>query len=338
MALTDVLVLPKSSAFSDPENQNDLIPILYGDLDENSGDQGVTVCPCVDTVSAYKQYAVSSEHIAGGGSGTFFDSTGEIASVSFVVSNTPAYVTFASDPSGTVSYRGYGKPDSSGTLIENPITLLEDLLDYGEAQGLSVPTRHPTSWARAKITAEALGYKAAGAIVAENSLAFWLTSILSNFLGSWKLNSAGELEIWLDTSINNDYHRIAGFLQERKSTISGTRRRTNIVNQVFAQYAISYTQQDRRYKENVLSNYRESDDGTGTKDAASITSYGVKLREMQFDWIRETATMTAIQSRIVEKFKDPLWVLDWKEEDWMNMPVEEGDPVVFSWKELSDAN
>jgi hypothetical protein len=330
--LLDAYVLPKSGRYMNPQNTGDVLPSVYGDTSQNSS-QGVSVCPCIDTVyhvhclachafpaTATITLYADNEIITSGYTITYstnYESQGIIAIATFTTAQTK-------DITMTTTV---GK----GSLI-NPIDIIVDILDTAG----DITIRDSTSWAKARSDADVLGYVAAGVVASDNSPADWLRNVLGSFLGSWYLNTANELVISLDSELL-DSANIAGILRERDAhKISGTRTRGNLCNQLAVNYAYILSDIDKRFKQKVQPNYLAYEDGELTKDSASQLKYGIVLKTLDNQWCRDEATITAIQSRIISRYKDPVFIATYPLISFDQLAVEPGDFIAYSWETQKD--
>ena len=279
---------------------------------------------------------------AQGNSFTLYDDDGAIDAGDYTITNgdyesvgvTITYATFSTPPTGKVSCSCHGKADSSGTLLTNPIDILEDFLDTAG----DVTVREATAWSLAAAHADTESYTCAGIMLSDNNLAYWLTDLLSSFLGSWYLNGQQELVVSLDTD-NLKLFDIAGVLDERKTTrISGDPPRSNICNQMIINYALNANQQDKRYTSDIRSNYLMTDEGENSADTHSQAKYGIRKKTLNLNWTRNTTTVNALQTRIVGKYAGPTWTVDFAESGFRLPQVEPGDFVLYSWEERKDAD
>jgi hypothetical protein len=337
ITLTETITLPVSGRYASPRNTNDMLPTVYGSIITNADDAGIYAAPCIDTVNF--RYCVAGHAVQTTAQGNVvrcFDKDGaELTGFTFVPSfdvesqGVIAYVQFTSDQ-GDITVQCNGKVDSTGALLENPVSVLEDLLGTGSSLD-------KLKFATAKTLARNLGYKAAGVIVREQTYQFWMNAIASGFFMDVYTNAAGAIVIKLDTGLASDM-RPAAFLQEREAvSVKLSQSLKNLCNQIQANYAVSY-ESDKRYKEGTRSNYRRTDDGSTTADAYSQRRYGVRKREIDFDWVRDTATINTIQARLVEEYAKPVWIYTWEDMSFRNMQVEKGDHVVFSCAERRDTD
>ena len=110
--ITDILTLPKAGRYASPQNTNDMLPLVYGDMTENSP-TGVWNCPCIDTINhlyCVAGWAIQTE--AQGNVISVYDG-GTLLSTGFTFTasqdvegmGTIATLTFDSAPAGTVSVK-----------------------------------------------------------------------------------------------------------------------------------------------------------------------------------------------------------------------------------------
>lgn len=329
--LLDPFILPRSGRYSSPAAENDILPYVYGNTSENSA-QGVSVCPCIDTTNHI--YCLSCHALPASAVVTLYDDTGVLTSGYTITQSGDyesqgviAYATLAAEPNGTLSMTTTVGKDS----LTNPIDIIEDILI--EAGDITVHNRN--TWLKAWADAKTLNYIAAGVLAADQSPSYWLTNILTNFLGSWYLNNANELVLLLDSSEMTS--NVTGVLREYQSIMpSGSRTRQNICNQLAVNYGYVLTDIDRRFKENANPQYLLFEDGNSTKDSTSIAKYGQLTKTLDFQWIRNTTTVNTIQSRVVSRYPSPMWVITYPESVFRNLLVEPGDMVYYSWEAQED--
>lgn len=336
--LTDPYILPTTANFPNASAQNNVLPTLYGDLTENSS-AGVTNCPCLDTTA--NVYGIAGHEILSAAKGNTFKiyEQGILTTKAYQVNtaysyaggDTIAIVTFLVAPSEPVTIACKGKIDTAGNLITNPVDIIIDLLS-DEA------TLDDTAISRARQTATRLNYTCAGAIVQDTTFATLLTQIMSTFLGDWYISGDKALVLSFDAS--ETIYQIAGFLKRSRCDVSSvTRRLVNIVNQVQVNYAVAFVEIDKRFKKGFRAdNYYMTDDGAASISTSSQQLYGVRQYVLDLNWTRSTLAAQTIQARCVEKFKNPVWLVDIVEHSPQNFLVERGDYVVFDCDFLRDEN
>jgi len=332
--------------YSDPGDEASFLPIVYGDCTENTGERGVVFCPLIDV--ATKKYCLAGHAIYSIGLSSFlevYDDTGNISNkVSSIVSDSPyqeqlsiSYIQISGsyDPVGNVTAKFRGKASSgnpAATYYTNPVDVVQDFLSF---VGDATP-QNATSFSKARQFADDQGYECAGFIVSENTPFFTINDILSSFLGRAYLNSIGELVIDFEQDLSRVYETAGTIRESGIMSVSGSRNRKNIINQVIVNYALTGDKKDRRYKRDVLSNFLVSDDGESTKDTESQALYGVRNKTLDLNWVRKTANVAQIQEYIVEEYKKPTWIMNIQEQDMKNVAVEPNDYVLFSWQKRYD--
>lgn len=198
--------LPTAGLYSNPGNPADLLPIVYGDfrlgglrgpvpatlIDRGTDSLGPWVyCaawhPIVsldavyidDVLQAPSTYTVNLSHS--------FQNRGPIATITFTV-----------QPTGPVSWRGRGAYDSTGLVVmENAIDQFVHLLttfgDFDYERDFDL-----TSLIEAQAAVTTLGYKTAFVILDRAVTQEWLTEILFNVMGYWRINGKEQVEIHID--------------------------------------------------------------------------------------------------------------------------------------------
>jgi len=343
MSIIDTFILPRSGRYANPTNQNDILPILYGDLTENSA-TGIFIPPCIDTINQY--YCLCASEILSENNGNVvkvYNNDVLLTSGYTVITDGDlenqgriAYLAFDEIQSGTITVSCSGRA-SAGILITNPIDIAEDLLSLaGDSTSYNIH-----SFSQAKYSASFYNYVAAGIINSDNSLFFWIVNILSSFLGEAFFNNRGELVLMIDTPLSSTI-QISGNIRERNcSGWSGVQSIKNLINIVPVNYAKSYTKIDLRYTEDVKNEYLKEDNGESTQDAFSVKKFGVFYPKtaFTFDWCRKTENVRKIQARTIEKHSKPIWFpISTQELGFENIHVEEGDFVTYSWEGRRDEN
>jgi hypothetical protein len=342
MKLSDTFILPKTDRYTNPDRAGDDIPYVYGDMTTNSTG-GVISCPYIDTSNyVYALAAHAIKTVANGNTISIYVD-GDLQSSGYTINESNDYesqgtiatVTFDAEKTDEVTAKFQGKLDSDGDLIENPIEIIEDWLTEMDIDN----AKETTAFAIAKELATDQSFTAAGVMFQDQSPAYWLTNLLSSFLGDWYVNNENKLVVTLDVTGQNQYN-IAGWLDEWVySDLSLTQRVENICNQAVINYAPSFSHRDRRFKEGVRTAFDGYDDGDSSKDVSSQNQYGViKGEPFNLWWIRADAVATTVQARIIERFKNPVWLMKVVENRLNNYHCEQGEYIVGSCHILNDEN
>lgn len=320
--------LGKSSRYANPERDNELLPVVLGDCTINAG-KGTVKAICIDTVNHYylfADHAVLSE--ANGNVITVYEDGVEVTSgVSVTTSGTDengrtiAYLTFTAAPEGeiTVSCKGLA---SGSTLYENPVEVLEQLLDLMEVND----DLNASMFARAEQIADEQAWKAAKVIQEEQAKSQHVQDLVSSFLGDWWYNSQGELVISFDFAAENVSYNIAGILNDSLCSYEGLQDGLiNIVNQPIAYYA-----------PDAEGDFIGFDDGESHVNILSQQIYGVRSYDFTFDWIRSDTVIDGLLEIIAERFASPPRILNLTESSFLNCHVERGDYVLAGYNALRD--
>lgn len=348
-AFADV-ILDTPAIYTNPgQNQQNLIlPLPYGDLTENSG-AGVWVCPLID--SANYVYCVAGWPILSVADGNvvsvYVDGVLQSSGYTFDESNdyesqgNIAILTFAADQGDkTVTVKAKGKETSegSGILLTNPIDVIEDWMDYATGKiDTASWEQDTTTFSIARAQAESYGYTCAGVIQANQSLGFWLQNILNSFLGSFRFGSDGTLQVFLQeaqtTSAVQEY-----FDEHEALSLNVSKEIQNVFNRILINYAVAYTSIDRRFKNAGEKNYYLTADETTGSDVASISKYGVKTKEFDFDWTRNTNGVELCQDILLDLYNEAEFTITYQGQDFKYIPLELTDQIQGTLSLVKDAD
>lgn len=330
----------RSSRYANPESQDEVLPDVYGDCTKNSTG-GPIKAVCIDTVNHYYLFANHAIlSVANGNTITVYKDGVVISSgFSIVTSGTDengdtiAYLNFTSAPSGVITVSCMGMDDGDGSLLENPVDILEAMLDRMNVTDI----QNSQAFAQARQTAESEDYKAAGVVIQEKNRSFWVKHLLNSFLGDFWHNANDEIVISLDTISRNSI-QISAFLDESDLDYSEEpeRLRENICNQAVIRYAPFFSSLDRRYSEGASESWGKIDDGNSSKDVASQTQYGIQERAFDLWWVRDDTVVSTIQSNIIAEFKDNIWIFPVAENSFKHCYLEKGDYIVSGCRYLRD--
>jgi hypothetical protein len=347
--LYDKWEVPRSSLYTNPAQDNQAIPLVLGDMTENvdidedgdgTVDKGPIPLVCIDTVNDVWAMACHPLVTTGNGQSIkLYDDDGLInaGDYTYTASNdyestgtTIAYVTFSVAPTGTVTGSYKGAPADDGSLITNPIECIEKMLSImGETA-----TFEATSFQEALNEADEQGYTCAGIIMADNPKAFWIGNLLGCFIGSWFIDEHDEIVVHLDTG-NDNFMAVAGELKESmlKGHLKFSPAVDNLITRPVINYAVSYAQIDRRFKGNANMSYLQTYSDTDQDDDIA--------NPLNFDWTRNTATITTIAERIDDLYGTGLKLYkSVKTTDFSLVNWEPGDYFSFNskWQYDDDGN
>jgi len=328
--LQDTYSLGRAWRYANPRMPTDYLPAVYGDI--KGGNYGLWNCPCIDTVNFY--YLIADHTILSAGNGNDFtvynyanvaiDSAGYTIVDDHTDENGAhvAIINFTDDQAlnELISIRCKGKNDGAA-LIENPVTILEDFV-VNLAGGASADF---DAFALQKAKDVCTDYKAAGLITGDSSIGTTLSEILYSFHGEWWKNHQDNIVIQMNTT--DQVYAWKGELLERNiKKLSATRDEKNLCNIAEVQYAWNYK----------LFKYEEGDDGSSTADQLSRNVHGDKIKTFDFKWCRDATTIAAVQAIIINRLKDPIWMIRFDEVTLRNLHFEKGDFVLLNHSTLYD--
>lgn len=328
--LQNTYKLGRAWRYANPRTSTDYLPAAYGDI--KGGNKGLWNCPCIDTVNFY--YLIADHTVLSAGNGnsfTVYDRDGSAidpAGYTIVDDHTDengkhvAIINFTADQatSEPISIRCKGKNDGA-TLIENPIEILEDFVVNFAGGALA----DFDAFALQKAKAVCADYKAAGLITGDRSIGTTLSEILYSFQGEWWKNHQDKIIVMMN-KIDQVFDWKGELLERNINALTASRDEKNICNQAEVQYAYNY----RRGK------YEEGDNGSSTKDQLSQNIHGEKIKAFDFKWCRDAATIAAIQAIIIDRLKNPIWIINFDEITLKNLHFERGDFVLLNHRALYD--
>ena len=221
--------LPRAEVFPSPGNGADLLPIVYGDFREGgvSGPIPATLVnvPDPDNPLAGPDWVycgafhpvISVEHVYIGDIEQVFslDTDNPLAnivvSLGAVTNNVASImsITFRADaanpmlspegqPIKPVSWRGRGLADATGLVVmENCIDQLVHLLtnwgNFDEEEDFD-----PSTLAESRAAVTTMGYLTAFVVFNEQVTQDWLTEMLFNVMGYWRINGLQQVELHVD--------------------------------------------------------------------------------------------------------------------------------------------
>lgn len=213
IALSAPFSLITASRYARPADGAAIIPDVYGDF-SSGGLRGPIPAVLVDTTNFI--YAAAA-HAVQSIDQVWVDDVLQTATVDYTANvsydlesqGTIAVIDFVSQPSGEVSWRGVGK-QSGGSLISGAIDQIEDLLTT-RAGGVSGDF-NSAALARAKAVVASEGYTPAWVIQDTRQIGEWLTEMLFNVMGRYRVAGDGKLEFFIDdgsTPFPLDCHIVA---------------------------------------------------------------------------------------------------------------------------------
>ena len=337
--LNDPFILPRAGRYANPESEAAILPILYGDLTD--GVSGVWELPQIDTTAGAKVYAFAGHpvlSVVNGNSVTLYDDDGEINAGEYTFSESNdfeskgaiATASFTTDPNGPVRARAKGKASGS-TLIENPITIVEDfLLNVVGLASVSSGIFDTTALEVTRERAAAAGYKAAGVLEDDFTPGEVIQQLLFNFMGTWRQRKDRKVFLFLETELVSAGalpfgESMQGYIvaRQRGEALIGPRLREEIINRPAAIYRFNYFERQ----------FIGFDDGTAKQDLKSVGIHGPLGRRggpFEMTWIRDLTTLQTVQGVIGSLFKNGPRVFEVTQMAETLLGLERGDYVSLS--------
>lgn len=334
------LSLKSAGDYPAPRRESDLLPLVYGDLDDENaaGGGGLWRAVCLD--SAARVYALAGHPLlplAAGNRVSLYGRDGQpVPESAYVLDLAHDYqglgpiatATFHAEAQALepIALAAKGKADAGGALLANPLAIVRDIL--ATAAGQSDEGLDPSSYSRAWSRAEALGWRAAGVVAGPVSAASLLTEIMGDFLGSWWLGADGRLKLCLDLGPGalDEGELAAVFSQAHLKNVSVTAKLANLVNR--ARVA---------YRHNPLTGqYAALLDGRDDEDRSSISLHGLAERQVGLKWVRDPLTAARLGARLVALLGSPRRVITCEEDALVNLHLERGDAALLSLDWLGD--
>lgn len=278
--------MPRAEIYRNPGDGAAILPVVYGDfreggirgpipailIDQGEDNEG----PWVYCAAFHPVLSLDAVYID-----DVVQTTGFVAATSnnFQNQGTIATITFDVQPQGEVSWRGQGAMASDGTVIENAIDQVVHLLttfgNFDEEDDFEA-----TSLAEARATVDTMGYLTAFVVRNEQVTQDWLTEMLFNVMGYWRVNGREQVEMHVDDGSAPGAGEVTAFLIASRDCLDGddgiawTIDRLAIVNDLAANFGWCYSRQVASFR------------ATGLTDALSVEAYGPMVKEITLIGLR----------------------------------------------------
>ena len=249
-----------------------------------------------------------------------------------------AIISFTEQPAGVVTWRGKGRMEDDGTLITNPIRQLEILLRH--RAGYSVDDFDQAALSEAMTVAEAAGYQTAWVFNDDRQAQEWITEVMFNVMGFWRVTGRERLALSLDPG--GDLSDVVEAYIASRDCINGddgvqmTFDRQNLINLMTAYYLYSWSNQapssriitvDDNMSKNAYGEQRKAITLKGIRTQALLEQWGNILLERQSFRRRVEGAMVKFAIRDARAVH--ITVGDLISFSWPYGPVrEEGKPYV----------
>lgn len=293
--------LSRAGRYAAPLKDNDLLPLVWGDLTD--GSDGVWTLPCIDTANHVYAYSDGeSLSVANGNVVTIYVEGVETAATfdesdNYEGKGIISTITFSSTQGNDkVTARGMGRPTTpaGSTLMENIVDIVDNFLI--NETGFDSGRYDKTSKIDTRAKFEAKGYTSAGVVTEDAAIWETVPVMMGSFLGS-AFFSDSLLRFAIDDGLPPvpvDAVPLRDFNFDG-ATMNGE----NHVNRCPAEYQFSY----------VDGNFGAITDDIAQADAVSIGTYGTLRPPDPFKayFCRDLLSMNSIQTIIVNNQKDPTY-------------------------------
>lgn len=301
--LDQPFAIPTARRYSDPADQGIVLPIVFGDFTSfgRTGPLPTVMINAGARVYAAAAHAVESITEVWVGETLATVTTDYVVNLSnnYEAQGTIATITFTVGyglPRDVVSWRGKGLP-SGGSAITNPVTQIETLLQTF-LTGFTSADWDTTTLEVARGICVTKSYAGAWAIADLSEAGAWLTEMLFNILGGWRITSAGTLQLLLDDGATPydfetsqaDLHLVAA-----RDCVDGDLGVTmsfdlaQLVNALDVDYAYHWV--GEHYSSQIVSN----------EDATSKNAYGEFRKRIQLRGVRVQAHVNTVASVILAR-------------------------------------
>ena len=278
--------MPRAEIYSNPGNLADILPVVYGDfrvvgvrgavpailIDQGEDNEG----PWVYCAAFHPVLSLDDVYIGDVRQTTGFTTA---TSENFQNQGTIARITFDVQPTDVVSWRGQGVMNSDGTLMENCIDQIVHLLttfgNFNEDEDFD-----PTALAESRLKVSTLDYRTAFVVRNEQVTQEWLTEMLFNVMGFWRVNGREQVEIRVDDGADPTAGDVAAFIIASRDCLDGddgvtfTLDRRWLVNDLAVNFLYCYSR--------LLPSVRAEQ----LRDAVSVGAYGVMTKEVTLIGLR----------------------------------------------------
>jgi hypothetical protein len=267
--------LPRAGLYPNPGNPGDILPIVYGDF-RLGGLRGPVPAILIDrgaiptddpTVVAGPWTFCAAFHAVVSLDTVYIDDVPQAPitydpltptlgtatwgtvrlSDSFGGRGIIATITFTEQPVGPVSWRGQGLYDADGLVVmENAIDQFVHLLTtFGNFERGVDFDEGSLAESRAAVTS--MGYLTAFVVRDESVTQEWLTEMLFNVMGYWRINGREQIEIHIDTGSPPTIAELGAAVLASRDVIDGddgvewVLDRQDLVNQLNAYYLFSWS-------------------------------------------------------------------------------------------------
>jgi hypothetical protein len=239
--------LSRADLFPDAPDPAFILPDVYGDFSEG-GIRGP--CPAVLVTALFNFVYVAAAHPVQEISHVYVDDveifSGFATRVSVEVTTGLfwALIIMTEQATGPVSWRGKGRMDETGALIENPVDQLHTFLTH--RCGYMTDDFDAATLSEARAAATSAGWTTAWVFQDDRQTQDWITEIMFNVMGIWRVSGRGQLQLILDVGGTPRQIDIVASVVAAKDCLDGddgvtwVSDRDHLVNQLQAYYLFGW--------------------------------------------------------------------------------------------------
>jgi hypothetical protein len=240
--------LIRAEVFASAPDPAFILPDVYGDFSEG-GLRGP--CPTVLVTTTAPFIYVAAAHPVESITNVYIDDVEEtqgfntLRAVDLGSGFQAALIVCNVQLTGTVTWRGKGRMDDTGVLIENPIDQLVTFLTH--RCGYTPADFDATTLSEARAAATLAGWTTAWVFQDDRQVQDWVTEMMFNVMGFWRVSGRAQLQLLIDPGGTPDQVQIVASVVAARDCIDGddgvewVADREQLVNKLIAYYLYSWT-------------------------------------------------------------------------------------------------
>lgn len=322
--------LARAVFFQDAPDPAFILPDVYGDFSDG-GIRGP--CPSVLVTRSFPFVYIAAAHPVKEITHVYVDDVEQFGTFATVINADvgagfhPALILMSEQATGPVSWRGKGRMDATGALITNPIDQLYTFLTH--RCGYTADDFDATTLAEARAAATAAGWTTAWVFQDDRQVQDWITEIMFNVMGIWRVSGRAQLQLSLDVGGTPSQINIVASVVAARDCLDGddgvtfVADRDHLVNQLQAYYLYAW------------SLGQPSSRLIDLEDATSVNAYGelrksVTLRGHRIaDQVRAWAQILFQRQSFADRVEGA--ILAFRVSTSALAHVTTGDLIAFSW-------
>ena len=322
--------LIRAEVFADAPDPAFILPDVYGDFSVG-GIQGpcptvlvTAVSPFVYVAAAHPVKEIQKVYVGEVEQTSGFNT---IRAADLGSGFQAALIVFTTQPTGPVTWRGKGRVDDTDTLIENTVDQLYTLLTH--RCGYAPEDFDASTLAESRAAATAIGWTTAWVFQDDRQVQDWITEILFNVMGFWRVSGRAQLQITLDTGDEALAGNIVASIVAARDCEDGddgvefVADREHLVNKLIAYYLFSWSLDQASSRLIDL------------EDATSLNAYGELRKAVTLkghrvaDQVRQWAAILFARQSFARRVEGATVLFTAQGSKLAHVAI--GDILVFSW-------